>query len=244
MEQWKSDVRTNLNQLTEDVSLNFNVFQLAFSLYKHGSQTVDLFISDPKPEKVGKDFFVEPLPREILLQYKDHYPDFLVEVFHGKIVQLWQNCLTDIFSICAESYLQGHEFVEFDAQKDFVKIVQSNENLNTKKGKMVYIFEFRTRFVDRQKLINSILSAENYEEKPLQNITKNILIRNSLQHRRSVVDRFSLDELCLPCIPVLDSNGDERCFKEGEKIVMSIPEMYAFMQSIFRVAFAWAGKKW
>jgi hypothetical protein len=72
---------------------------------------------------VGAGVEIEPMPMAELKQYRTDLPQVLIEVFQGKLMQSWQECLSQLFSYFLGLHFQGvRQFVELkrrDIRVDF-----------------------------------------------------------------------------------------------------------------------------
>ena len=95
------------------------------------------------------------------------------------------------------------------------------------------------RNIDKQKLINKVLNPDDKNKEDLSEISKNMLIRNVIQHRNNTVDSYILKNRGLPYIEVLDETGNLKQYVENDKIVLSIPEIISLRGSIFKMISVW-----
>lgn len=188
---------------------------------------------------LGSDISLEPIPILELQQFDHIYPEFLAEVFHGKLVQLWNNTLEDLFCFYLDLHLKGkrtfNELGIKSVRLDFGIMLPFDEQVKLSLSKD---FSF-DKFSDKQRLINKILNPNKELEEQLFNISKNILIRNCFQHHDGLVTKSTIKELGRSEISVLNKQGSFQTFKEGDKIVISIPELDAFKSSLLKVCQLW-----
>lgn len=189
--------------------------------------------------KVGFELHIEPIPIQYIKRFKDNFPYFILEVFHGKIVLLWHDLLTNIFSIFIELHLSNiRQFEELKKQEIRLDFNSSdNFNVQIKKG-IIDDFNFK-EFSERQKLINKLLNPEGHGQNELAYILKNILLRNIIQHRKNIIDDYILRKLGRAQIEILDNDGKIVNYSCGDKFILSIPEIDAFKKSILFTANLW-----
>ena len=94
MQPWKADLEIIFNQMIVDLNLAFNKLIAAKTLYDIGQEKIDQLDSRVLIwPRVGINSFIEPIPLEEIKKFKNEYPHFIIEVFHGKILHLWVECL-------------------------------------------------------------------------------------------------------------------------------------------------------
>ncbi|NAT11435.1 hypothetical protein C4E22_07875, partial [ANME-1 cluster archaeon AG-394-G06] len=67
----------------------------------------------------------------------------------------------------------------------------------------------------------------------------NVFIIKAIQHKNGVIDSYTLKELGSSQIKILDMNGKLKVYKENDKILLSIPEIYSFKSSILSIGQIW-----
>lgn len=235
-----------IDELIVDLDKTFNELLVALTLYQIGDSNVDAYDDNTLISPVvGLDLEMEPIPISDLKYFKVNYPYFLFEVYHGKFVQLWNNFLDNMFLGLINLHLEGKrnfkELKKLNIKIDF----ESGENIFTqipKKALDTYSF---TRFQERLRIINKVFNPRNQWKEQLFNIQKNIFIRNSIQHRNNVIDKFILKNINKlrspdkPIVEVLDATGNNISLKEGEKIILSLPEIHSFKTSMLFISQKW-----
>jgi hypothetical protein len=248
MKSYKSNLNGIIDRLIEDVNLTFNKLLAYYTMYDQGQKSLRETLSQYEEgvimsPKVGTNLHIEPIPIKDIKQFSDDYPYFISEVFHGKLVGIWNNCLTNIFSLFIDLHFTGKrdfkELKKLDIKLDF----NSNENFNSHiKNRIIKAFDFNKEYSERQKLINNILNPNNESNEELDNILKNVLIRNIIQHKNNIVDSYSLKKLGSTQIKILDIAGNSKIYKEDDKILLTIPEIYSFKSSMFYIGQIWRVK--
>ena len=115
----------------------------------------------------------------------------------------------------------------------------SDENFYSQiQNRIIDDFDFE-KYRYREKLINKILNLNDVDRDELAAIHKNVLIRNAIQHKNSVIDSYTSKELGSSQIKILDMNGKLKVYKENDKILLSIPEIYSFKSSILSIGQIW-----
>jgi hypothetical protein len=190
----------------------------------------------------GLNVEIEPIPMAELKHYTEGLPHFLLEVFHGRMVQVWQECLLKLFRILVDLHFSGkRKFAELK-KRDIVLDFQATPSLEAQMTeRLCRGFEFE-RYSDKVKLLNGVFNPINEQPEHLLNVAKHVQIRNSFQHRRGIVDEFLLKELGLQKIALLNFNGESRDYQLNDNIQISIPEFDAFRRSLLMVGQLW--RKW
>ncbi len=100
MKSYKSNLNDVIDRLIIDVNSTFMELLAASTMYELGQETLSQIDNQVSISPiVGINLHIEPIPISYIKKFRDDYPYFLSEVFHGKLVQLWNNCLQDIFSL-------------------------------------------------------------------------------------------------------------------------------------------------
>lgn len=229
-----------LDALIGDVQSTFHAFLLAQTTLQLGGGVLENIQDNTIIEAtLGVTLDIEPIRIGELRQYNDTFPTFLLEVFHAKTVQHWQDCLTRIFGYYVDLHCHGlRPFVELKSQDVRIDFASTEGMADQMRVALVRDFEFR-EYGDRQKLIDKIRNTTGRHLEHLRNIHKHVQIRNASQHKHGVVGAFSLRKLGTTKIEVLDPAGKPRSFAEGERVELSIPEYDAFRRSILLVGQAW-----
>jgi len=237
-------LETTINPIIDELIVNTNSYFIellaAHVMYELGRYSMDN-IDDRSSiiPKVGVDLHIEPIPISSIKGFKDYYPHFLLEVFHGKFCFLWNEFLTKIFSILIElHFLKKRKFKELKKQEVKLDFTSDQNFDNQIKIGIVEDFNFK-EYSERQKVINKILNPDNEGQTELANIYKNILIRNTIQHRKNIVDSYILKKLGVAEIKILNNSVDLLSYELGNKIMLSIPEINAFKKSILFIAQIW-----
>lgn len=229
-----------LDALITDVRSTFHAFLLAQTTLQLGGNVLKSIQDSAIVEAtLGVALSMEPISIGELRQYSTTFPTFLLDVFHSKIVQHWQDCLTKIFCHYVDLHVTGtRPFAELRAKNvriDFASTDPVNDQL---RASLVRDFAF-SEYAERQKLINNLRNATGKYPEDLSNIHKHVLIRNAAQHRHGVVDAYTLKRLGKTKVKVLDATGAVQQLGEGDRIELSIPELDSFRRSILLVGQAW-----
>lgn len=236
----KDSINSHLDELIACTRENFYTFLLAYTSLQLGGGVLDSIRDDVTVStSVGLNIEIEPISIVELKQFRADFPDFLLQVFHGKIVQGWKDLLTKIFC----HYL----FLHFSGQRQFIELKSANVRLDFAsatslddqvKARLKRDFEFR-KYSERQKIINKLLNPKCLYPNELANIHKHIHIRNSFQHNNGILDSFALQDLGTDKIEILDLNGLPISVSKDQRITLSIPELNSFRRSLLMVAQKW-----
>lgn len=233
-------VNLMIDQLTSKVQRNFREFLLAYASIQLGGETLSDIDDHAQLEMmVGLNINIEPVPIIELKQYKTNFPDFLLEVFHSRLVQVWQDCLNAIFCHYLELHFKRvRPFTELQRKQirlDFTTEIEVDEQIKTG---LIRDFEF-ANYAERQRLVDQLRNRSGAQQPHLLNVHKNVQIRNAIQHRNSTVDSMALRSLGVQQIEVLDQQGNTKVLKEGDEVALSIPELDSFRRSLLIVGQTW-----
>jgi len=188
-------INASLDALIESCNSEFKQFLVAYYVHVFG-QNVLKDISDHALLNaiVWVRLEIEPIPVGHLREFNNIYPAFLFEIFHGRFVQTWNTCLYQLFSTLLGLHMSGaRNFAELGKRNvslDFDSSMPSSEQI---RENMYSSFKF-FKYLERQKVINNALNQKNEGEGDQINVRKNVLVRNSFQHRKGIVDDDLLKE--------------------------------------------------
>ena len=241
MKSYKNNLNEIIDRLIIDVNSTFMNLLAASTMYELGQETLSQIDNQVSiSPKVGTNLHIEPIPIVDIKKFRDDYPYFLSEVFHGKLVQSWNNCLDDIFSLFIDFHFAGkRNFEELGKQSIKLDFSSDEKFYSQIQNRIIDDFNLKRKYRDRKKLINKILNLNDVGRDELAAIHKNVLIRNAIQHKNGVIDSYTLKELGYPQIKILDMNGKLKVYKKNDKIQLSIPEIYSFKSSILSIGQIW-----
>ena len=189
--------------------------------------------------RIGSAIQVEPIPIGELRQYGGTFPDFILQVFHGRVITLWQDLLQSIFEVYLEWHFQGaRDFAELKSRQLMLDFSAGESLVDQVKNRLRSWFSFE-KYNFRYKLINSIRNGTNLRDLELFEIHKHVNIRNSFQHHDGVIDGFSLQSLGRTRIELLETDGQQSSFGQGDRLRLSIPEFDRLQKSLLLVVQAW-----
>ncbi|MHC1729379.1 MAG: hypothetical protein AB9866_25830 [Syntrophobacteraceae bacterium] len=232
-----------INNIIIESNHLFKQCVLAYTALNLGQSTLDGF-SDSVciATTIGLNIQTEPIPMSELKHYRKGLGHFLLEVFHGKLVQVWHESLSELYSILVDLHFSGNrQFKELKVHNislDFRNAIALDEQIKERLCKDFYFQKYGNKI----KLLNRIFNPHSDHSDHLQNVAKHVQIRNAFQHHAGSVDDFMLKELGLQKIYVLNNNGNKVELKEGDKIELSVPEFDNFRKSLLLIGQVW--RKW
>jgi hypothetical protein len=239
-----TSLKTLINPILDELIININSYRMELftALIMHDLGKFALETIDDRTTispKLGFELHIEPIQIGYIKRFKDNYPHFLLEVFHGKFVTLWQDLLNNIFIKFIELHLSSirkfEELKKIEIRLDFTSTDNFNDQI---KKAIIYDFNFR-KFSERQKLINKLLNSMGNGQRELDNIFKNTLIRNIIQHRKKIINDYVILKLGRSQIEILDNEGNIKNYNCGDSFELSIPEIEFFMKSILFITNLW-----
>jgi hypothetical protein len=241
MTMYKDEMDRILDSLNNSVNSTFDEYIAARIMYDIGRISIDeRSDSEVISPVVGAEVKLEPITMVEIKAFKNRYPEFISNVFHGMLVQTWLDCLSDVFSLfidlnmhCIKNF-EGLKKMDFRLKLDFT---QGDINAQIEKG-LGNDFNFK-EYSEKDKSINAVLDPSNTVQQDLQNIHKNVQLRNCIQHHQGCVDSFTLKKLGCTAIEILDNAGASQKLKEGDRNITSLPQIYSFKRSILTVIQSW-----
>jgi hypothetical protein len=189
--------------------------------------------------RIGGGVQVEPITIGELRQYSATLPAFLLQVFHGKAITLWQDLIQSVFGLYVDWHFKGTRgFPELKARQTKVDL-SSNESIEAQiQRQLKRDFGFE-KYKNRVKLINDIRNSSAIRSSELFEISKHVAVRNAFQHQDGVLDEYALRDHGRFCFELLDDNGDQVSFSAGDSLLLSLPEFVRLQKSLLLVAQAW-----
>lgn len=232
-----------VNNSIEDVKDIFTTFLSALTMYQRGQDTItDINNRASISPKVGGDIHLEPLPIGVVKEFKNYYPDFILEVFQGRLIQKWNDCLNEFFVLLLDLHIEGERlFKELKNPKVSVDFRSATDLVNQIRENSIENFRLSTSFNQRQKIINDALNPDRKSGSDLENIYKHVLLRNAIKHREKKIDLYIIENLgeAGPELEILNEEGEPELFGEGERIQLSIPALYKLRSSMLCVLQLW-----
>ena len=213
---------------------------LAYATLQCGEKVIasieDHGIIEPR---IGGGIRIEPIPIRELRQYSATLPTFLLQVFHGKAITLWQDLIQSIFDIYVDWHFQGTRgFPELKIRQTKVDL-SSTESIEVQiQRQLKRDFGFQ-KYKERVKLVNDIRSASTLRSSELLEISKHVAVRNAIQHKDGILDEYALKDHGRVGFEMLDDNGNEIVYSAGDSLLLSLPEFVRLERSLLLVAQAW-----
>ena len=140
---------TNVNSVLDRLVFGLNsIFKeclLGLSCLKHSEDTL-LTRSNVSyvSTTIEENTITEPIPLSDIIGYAQALPTFLTEAYHGKIVQLWQDCIDAIFSYFVDLHFSGiRTFCELKRRQVQIDFKANKDILTQVKEKLKSDFEFQ-----------------------------------------------------------------------------------------------------
>ena len=235
--------RKIIDSLITESSHLFKQYILTHTSFSMGQDSLSEFDDSVCIEAtIGLNIQIEPIPMGELKHYKEGVPNFLLEIFQGKLVQIWNECLSELFQMLVNLHFSGaRQFSELKKRNitlNFIETISIEDQINERLCKN---FEFE-KYSDKVKLLNQVFNQNDEYSEHIFNILKNVQIRNSFQHRGGKVDQFLLNELGINEISILDMNGESKNYELNDDIELSVSELNGFRQSLIMIGQVW--RKW
>jgi len=235
-----TDHKEVLDQLIQESGTIFKQFLLAHTSITLGHDIIGEIADDTAVDTtVGLNISIEPIPVRELKQYKPILPQFLLDTFQGRLVQLWNRTLAKLFMYLIELHFNGiRPFVELKNRRpkiDFRSPTFLDEQI---REALSEDFRFQ-KYSERVGLLNSVFNPEDNNSNDLKNIHKHVHVRNYLQHKEGYIDSFFLRDLGLNEIGMLDHNANLMTYNLNDRIIISVPEFDGFRRSLLLVGQVW-----
>jgi len=233
-------VNSMLDEFRGLVQATYSAFILARTSHVLGASVVDALADHTLiTATVGLNTSIEPIPVSELRKFKATYPDFVVDVFHGRLVQHWQDLLTRIFAHYVDLHIANvRAFVELgrtQVRVDFTQALPVSEQL---RESLCRDFQF-AKYSDRQKLMTRLRDAGHQAATEADTVLRHVHFRNALQHHQGVLREFVFGELGRQDITVLDDAGATRTLRAGDKLALSVPELDSFRRALLVLTQRW-----
>lgn len=233
-------IKEKIDELILNLNLLFKELLSAKTLYDIGRVNIDSLSNDIYISPiVGPGLQIEPVHISVVKEYKENYPHFIFEVYHGKVVQLINNLLDDVFEQLVEFHFSRHR-VFCELKKQDVKIdfsINIDHNIQIKES-LQKDYSFKD-FIERVRIINKVFNPSNNGNTELDHIKMNVLLRNTVQHRNNILDEYIFSKLGCSEIFLLNDQGEKVTYKKGDQISISIPDIHLFISSLLFIIQIW-----
>jgi hypothetical protein len=236
-------VDTMLDGFVEQVQTTYKAFILARTCHVLGSDVVDAMADGARvAATIGLNIEIEPIPVSELREFRAVYPEFVIEVFHGKLVQHWQDLLDAIFAHYVDLHLCGQrQFAELGTTAVKIDFGQQGLVADQIRDSLCRDFQFR-KYAERQRLIGRLRDLAGDAEDEVGLVQLHVHIRNAVQHHQGLLHAFVFRELGCREITVMDDAGSDLKLEEGDRIIVSLPELDRLRRTLLMIARKWRGK--
>ncbi|KNY24833.1 hypothetical protein [Pseudobacteroides cellulosolvens] len=233
-------IKEKIDELIYNLGSLFSELLSAKTLYDIGRVNIDSISNDICISPiVGPDLQIEPIHISVVKKYKEKYPHFIFEVYHGKVVQLLNNLLDDIFEQLVKFHFSGQrvfsELKKQDVKIDFATDTDHNIQI---KDNLQKDYSFKD-FTERVRIINKVLNPSNNGNTELDNVKMNVILRNTVQHRNNILDEYIFSKLGRSEIHLQNDQGEKVSYKKGDQISISIPDIHLFIRSLLLIIQIW-----
>lgn len=235
-----TDHKAILDRLIQESGNIFKQFLLAHTSITLGHGIVGEIADDTAVgTTVGLNISIEPIPIRELKQYKPVLPQFLLESFHDRLVQLWNRTIAKLFKYLIELHFNRiRPFEELKNRRPRIDFRSSTSLDDQIREVLSEDFEFQN-YSERVRLLNSVFNSKNNKSNDLQKIHKHVQVRNCLQHKGGHIDDFFLKDLGVNKIEMLDHNANPRTYNLNDRVILSVPEFDSFRRSLLLVSQVW-----
>lgn len=236
-------VNAMLDGFVEQVQSHFKAFILARTCHELGSSVVDVMTDDTlATATIGLNVKMEPIPVSELRAFRAIYPDFVVEVFHGKLLQHWTDLLHSVFSYYLDLHLSGvRQFAELGKTQVRIDLGQAMPAVDQLRESLCTDFDFRKQ-AERQHLVARLRDAAGDAKDEADTILRHVHIRNAIQHHHGVAREFVFKELGCQELTLLDESGTPQAFRTDDKVAVSVPELDKLRRALLVTAQRWRTK--
>lgn len=229
-----------LDTAVKAIQDHYHSFLLARVSHALGSSVVDNLADDVLvTATVGVNVKIEPIPVSELRAFRGVYPDFIVEVFHARLLQHWHDATDRIFRYYIDEHVSGRRVFE-ELEKVQLKLDFADGTPLSEQVVSSLVRDFRFwRYWDRHKLINRLRNPSGNAADAAEVIHKHVHLRNACQHHHGILQDFSLRELGRQNIILIDDLGESRTVSAGQKATISVPELDLLRRSLLLMAQTW-----
>lgn len=233
-------VNAMLDELIEQVEAHFKAFVLARTCHGFGSSMLDkLSRGTLVSATVGLNMQIEPIPIAELLTFNKVYPDFVTDVFHGKLVQHWQDLLGRVFAHYVDLHLSGkRNCPELGQRGSRIDFRRQETPIEQVREALCRDFAF-DQYSERQKLIVKLRDPAGTNKQEADTILQHVHIRNAIQHHHGILPDFTFKELGRADLRLLDEDGNEQPYRAGDKVSIKVPELNRFRRALLVTAQGW-----
>jgi len=233
-------MRTIIDSFQGILSEMFAEFTLATLCIEAGLQLMsESNIEKTVNLKLANDVFTEPVSFSELASSSRDVKSKGISFYQNMMIASWSDLLNEIFVYFLDQHFSGvrnfSELKKQDIKIDYASNLKVEEQA---KEALAKNFSFWS-YIDRLKLINSMLNPDNEFEEEAKIIRKHVLIRNSIQHHNSQAYEDMFSQLGAAKFELLDKDGAPLSVSLGEKIYISIPELDHLKRGLHLLSQKW-----
>lgn len=177
---------------------------------------------------------MDPIPIAELREFRSVYPSFVIDVFHGKVIQTWNDLLHSLVALHLDLHLSGERsFTELRARQVRLDFADDLPVLEQLRHSVLESFDF-DKYQDRFRLVERTMGAGPSQEAS-RCIRCHVHIRNCIQHHHGLLNDFVFKDLGCKTMELVNDDGDPRPHKEGDKVQLSGPELDRLRRALLQV---------
>jgi len=230
-----------LNKYLSDINIIFKELISHLTIFEIGNDNINSLNDNVNVSPIiSAELKLEPISVTELKRSKKKYPDFIMDVYHNKLAIEWQNLLDDVYAYRLNQHFSKQKtFKELGKSKVKVDFLSEIEIVQQIKGNLKLDFSFLP-YKDRIRVINNSFECIDKNEDVLKKILKNILIRNSLQHKNKKLDNDFLNQMGSNTLTLLNQKGEEKRYVSGDEIFIYLPEIFEFKKAMIQLIIKWS----
>jgi hypothetical protein len=229
-----------INAFCESVQSTHKALVLAETCHILGEDVIETLGDDVLvTSTIGLNIEFEPIPMAELKIFKAAYPGFLAEVFHAKLVQYWHELLDRAFERCLELHMSGaRQFTELGSETARINFADTTPLPAQFKESLTRDFRF-WKSAEKYKLVAKVFDPSGSARNEADIVLCHVHLRNSLQHHQGLLNDFIFKEIGRTSVIVLDDTGLSKTLRQGDRVVISVPEFDRLRRALLLVAQKW-----
>jgi len=201
------------------------------------------FVSNPKEIDItvtlARGVTSEPAPLADIIHHAAAVGAGTTELFQVRAIAAWNDLLTEIFGSFVSSHLEEKgkhsNLGQIKGQIDF-----SSDEPVLKQIQRTIIIDFGFLPYDKRiRTVKKLCSVQDTIDTDLKLVSQHVEIRNSLQHHNGKVTKDLLKNIGNNKLELLNPEGDKSTFTEGERILLSIPDLNELKSALYRITMKW-----
>lgn len=158
----------------------------------------------------------------------------ITELIYGRFIQKWYDFLNQIIEQVTRYHITSVKNYS-NLPKIELKLDLFNDNLLEEVPKLSWLKFDSYKGVDKTKEIEKILSKK-LEDNLSYEIKKSIIVRNLLEHRQGIIQDKDISGTGKKSIKLIDAFGEEKEFNSGDKVEITISEIFRLKQVFYNAA--------